>query len=376
MCGIAGIAGDTTNTFTKVKAMQDAMKHRGPDDHGILELPHLVVAHNRLSIIDTSSNGHQPMTSACGNYTIVFNGELYNYKQLQQLLPAHIQLRSQSDTEILLELWASQQEKCLTQLRGMFAFAIWKHDEQKLHLVRDHLGIKPLYYSLANDKIVFASELKGIMASGCVQKKMDDEAIETFLQFGYIIQPKTIWKNVFMLSSATCLIYQQGQVQQFQYWKIDEKPNHQPKTEQAAIQQTKVLLNEAIAEQLISERPLGIFLSGGLDSTVLIAALKQNGIQQINTFSVGFENDDRDETNDAKTTAEYYQTTHTQLSLSPNQIALHIDDYIKDLDQPSIDGFNTWLVSKATSKHVTVALSGLGGDEVFSGYGKIGRAHV
>lgn len=369
MCGIAGIVGNTTNALVKVKAMQEAMKYRGPDDQGIFESPNMVFGHNRLSIIDTSTNAHQPMTSACGNYTIVFNGELYNYKQLQELLPAQIKLRSQSDTEILLELWALQQEKCLTQLRGMFAFAIWKHDEQKLFLVRDHMGIKPLYYSIVNDTMVFASELKGMLASTIVEKKMDEEAIETYLQLGYIIQPKTIWENVFMLPSATCLVYHKNKTHQFQYWNLEDKSPIETSSEEEAISQTRILLDDAISEELISDRPLGVFLSGGLDSTVLVAALKQMGIQKVNTFSVGFENDERDESDDAMATAAFYKTTHTQLTIASQEIGSHIDDFIKDLDQPSIDGLNTWLVSKATTKHVTVALSGLGGDEVFSGYG-------
>jgi asparagine synthase (glutamine-hydrolysing) len=367
MCGIAGIIG-LDKASQHVKTMLDAMHHRGHDDWGVYDHGDINLGHKRLSIIDLSPAGHQPMTNHKGDTTIVFNGEIYNYQELKSLLPENTHLKSNTDTEVILELWATLGKDVLPKLRGMFAFAIWNNNSQELVLARDHMGIKPLYYQINNNQLVFASEMKGILASGLVNKKVSAKAVYQYLANGYIMQPDCIIENVNMLEPASCLIWKNGQYQIEQYWNITDKPDSLPVTEDEAIIKVQKLITDAVQEEAIADRPLGVFLSGGLDSTVLVAALKKSGANQIKTFSVGFDGDDLSEEDDAKEAAAFYGTTHTQLQVSDKDVVPHIEQYIKALDQPSVDGLNTWIVSKVTAKHVTVALSGLGGDELFSGY--------
>lgn len=367
MCGIAGVVG-INNASIHVKNMLDAMNHRGPDDWGIIEDGDMTFGHKRLSIIDLSSAGHQPMKSSNGYITIVFNGEIYNYQELKSLLPLNTPLKSNTDTEVILELWTMLGKDVLPKLRGMFALAIWNKTTQELLLARDHMGIKPLYCQINNNQLVFASEMKGMLASGLVTKKVNAKAVHQYLANGYIMQPNTIFEGVKMLEPASYLIWKNGFCSIEQYWKITDKPHNLPLTEEDAIKTVERLVTDAVYEEAIADRPLGVFLSGGLDSTVIIAALKKSGTNAIKTFSVGFDGDDLSEEDDAKEAAEFYGTTHTQLQVSDKEVVPHIDQYIKALDQPSVDGLNTWLVSKVTAKHVTVALSGLGGDELFSGY--------
>lgn len=344
------------------------MHHRGPDDWGVYEDEDITLGHKRLSIIDLSPAGHQPMTNRKGDTTIVFNGEIYNYQELKDLLPQNTILKSSTDTEVILELWATLGKKVLPKLRGMFALAIWDNNTQELVLARDHMGIKPLYYQIKNKQLIFASEIKGMLASGLVDKKINNQAVQQYLASGYIMQPDTIIEGVKMLEPASYLTWKDGKYTVEYFWNITDKPNGMPTSEEEAIEEVGQLITDAVNEEAIADRPLGVFLSGGLDSTVLVAALKKNGAQQIKTFSVGFDGDDLSEEDDAKEAANFYGTTHTQLQVSDNDVVPHINDYIKALDQPSVDGLNTWLVSKVTAKHVTVALSGLGGDELFSGY--------
>jgi asparagine synthase (glutamine-hydrolysing) len=367
MCGIAGVVG-INNALTHVKNMLEAMHHRGPDDWGIYEDETTVLGHKRLSIIDLSPAGHQPMTSSKGDTTIVFNGEIYNYKELKDLLANNATLKSNTDTEVILELWNIMGKDLFPKLRGMFALAIWNKNTQELVLARDHMGIKPIYYNIKNNELVFASEIKGMLASGLIDKKINNKAIQHFLASGYIMQPDTIIDGVNMLEPASCLIWKDGQYTIEPFWNITNKPDRMPTSEKEAIKVVHQLVSDAVNEEAIADRPLGVFLSGGLDSTVLVAALKKSGAKQIQTFSVGFDGDDLSEADDAKQAAKFYGTNHTQLQVNDKDVVPHIDIYIKALDQPSVDGLNTWLVSKVTSKHVTVALSGLGGDELFSGY--------
>jgi asparagine synthase (glutamine-hydrolysing) len=367
MCGIAGVIG-IINASIHVKSMLDAMNHRGPDDWGVLSDGDMTLGHKRLSIIDLSSAGHQPMTNCKGDKTIVFNGEIYNYLELKSLLPENTELKSNTDTEVILELWDAFGKDILPKLRGMFALAIWDASSKELILARDHMGIKPLYYQIHNNQLVFASEMKGMLDSGLVTNKVNAKAVNQYLANGYIMQPNTIIEGVKMLEPASFLIWKNGFRGIEQYWKITDKPNTLPLTEEDAIKTVERLVTDAVREEAFADRPLGVFLSGGLDSTVLVAALKKSGANHIKTFSVGFDGDDLSEEDDAKEAAGFYGTTHTQLQVTDKEVVPYIGQYIKALDQPSVDGLNTWLVSKVTAKHVTVALSGLGGDELFSGY--------
>lgn len=367
MCGIAGILG-VENALPHVRKMLDAMHHRGPDHWGTFEDKKAVLGHKRLSIIDLSPAGHQPMSNQKGNLMIAFNGEIYNYQELKALLPENTVLKSTTDTEVLVELWETYGTELLKKLRGMFAISIWNKATKQLILARDHMGIKPLYYWQQNNQLVFASEIKGMLASGLIAKKINPNALPQYLANGYVQQPDTFIEKVQMLPPASYLIWDGTTTQIKSFWEITDAYTSPPKTEEQAIIAVKNLLTDAVKEETISDRPLGVFLSGGLDSTVLVAALKNSGINNIKTFSVGFDGDDLSEEDDAKEAADFYKTQHTQLQVNDSDIVPHINQYINALDQPSIDGLNTWLVSKVTAKHVTVALSGLGGDELFSGY--------
>lgn len=367
MCGIAGIIG-VENSLPNLERMLESMHHRGPDDFGTMVCGNAVLGHKRLSIIDLSPAGHQPMTNSDGDITIVFNGEIYNYQDLKSFLPNRVKLKSNTDTEVILELWKVLGTKLFSKLRGMFAIAIWDHQKNELVLARDHMGIKPLYFQTKNDQLVFASELKGMLASGLVAKSINSDALNQYLANGYIMQPATILESVEMLAPATYLTWNNGNYSKHCYWSITDKFEQEPKSEKEAITLVQSLITASVNEEAIADRPLGVFLSGGLDSTVLVAALKKSGKKNIQTFSVGFDGDELSEENEAKEAANFYGTTHTQLQVSDRDVVPHIEQYFKAIDQPSIDGLNTWLVSKVTAKHVTVALSGLGGDELFSGY--------
>lgn len=369
MCAIAGILAHSHST-PNLEAMLVAMRHRGPDDSGTWIENGCHLGHNRLSIIDLSPAGHQPMVSASGRYVIVYNGEVYNFlslrKELEQL---GVAFRSHTDTEVILALWEREQAACASRLRGMFAFGIWDRHERSLTLVRDRLGIKPLYYAEATDKFVFASEIKGMLASGLVEKKINPQAIALLFQKGYVQQPSTILESVRALMPGQILQLKDNKVRIETYWQLGNQ-EVKYRSEDEAIQGIRQMVIKAVNEEMVSDRPVGVFLSGGLDSTVLVAALRAAGQNQINTFTIGFDSTDnqRSEAMDAQVSANYYGTTHHDIQIESENVWKLLDDFIEAIDQPSVDGLNVWLVSKKTAEHVTVALSGLGGDELFSGY--------
>lgn len=367
MCGIAGILG-INNASTYAISMLEAMHHRGPDDWGIYENGNVTLGHKRLSIIDLTSAGHQPMTSQNGIITMVYNGEIYNYQELKQLLPDDIQLKSNSDTEVILELWPLFGTELFPKLRGMFAIAIWDSSKRELILARDQMGIKPLYYQQNENQLIFSSEIKGLIASGLLDIKINKNAVLQYLNLGYIQQPQTILGDVNMLSPGSYIIWKEGKSTITKYWDINYKENITVASEKEAIIATRKLIINSVKEELISDRPVGLFLSGGLDSTILLACLKDIGIKNINTYSVSFDNTNESEIEDAILTAKFYNSNHKTINIEDSSIRKLIETHIEAIDQPSIDGFNTFLVSQAASKEVTVALSGLGGDELFSGY--------
>lgn len=369
MCGIAGIISNSPSEGS-LRSMLAAMKHRGPDDRGVWIKEGMHLGHNRLSIIDLSPAGHQPMLSVSGRYVIVYNGEVYNFQELRkELLDQGVSFRSHTDTEVILALWEREGTACISRLRGMFAFAIWDQFEKTLTLVRDRLGIKPLYYAQTPGGFVFASEIKGMLASGLVAKEINDVAVALILQKGYVQQPHTILQNVHALMPGQLLRLQGQTINTEVYWKL-ENGKTPYSSEQEAIEAIRVQIIESVHEEMISDRPVGVFLSGGLDSTVLVAALRAAGHNHINTFTIGYDatNRTRSEADDAKISASFYDTNHFDIQIEPDNLWTTIDRYIEAIDQPSIDGLNVWLVSQKTAEHVTVALSGLGGDELFSGY--------
>ncbi len=369
MCGIAGIIGNNASE-KNVDSMLKATRHRGPDDFGIASFENAAIGMNRLAIIDLSSLAHQPMFSPDGRYAIVYNGEIYNYKEIRlELENLGESFKSNSDTEVLLRSFLVYGKACLSKIRGMFAFVIWDKNTQTAFGARDHLGIKPFIYSIQNNNLIFCSELKGILALNICRWTPDEDAVAEYLMRGYITAPSTILKDVYTLLPGNCFEYKNGEIKISTYWDLQEKElPHLPKEEMLGTIKQHVI--DAVQEQQVSDVPLGVFLSGGLDSSIVVSAMRESGIENIKTFSIGLKNDssELDESSAARITSDFFKTEHHEFMLTGEEITSKFHHYFQMLDQPSVDGLNTYLVSEMARREVTVALSGLGGDELFGGY--------
>jgi asparagine synthase (glutamine-hydrolysing) len=380
MCGIAGTVGIPDPSIAP--SMANAMVHRGPDDQGTFWDPKTLIAlaHRRLSIIDTSAAGHQPM-SYQERYHIVFNGEIYNFAELREELKSlgH-SFQSRSDTEVLLAAYSEWGEACLGRLCGMFAFAIYDRGggfaQPSVFAARDRLGIKPFYYASVGGGLIFGSELKGLLASGMIDRRLDRQAIWDFLSTGSVMQPRTIFRQVSMLLPGHALRAKlNGEFSIWQYWDVitSSRANYQELGRFSltdAAKALRMLLEKAIQRHLVSDVPIGAFLSGGIDSSLVVGLMSKITRLPIKTFSVGFEGPfaSQDERDWARLAADTFKTSHTEVIVKINDIVHEIDGILKGIDQPSLDGANTYLVSKAASRAVKVCLSGLGGDELFAGY--------
>lgn len=366
MCGIAGIIGNDAAELTR--SMLQAIKHRGPDDTGLYQDGGCAIGMNRLSILDLSYAAHQPMKSDDGRFTIVYNGEIYNYRELKEgLIKLGYQFNSGSDTEVLLKGYIAYGADILQKIRGMFAFVIWDNQEKTAFGARDHLGIKPFLYHFENGVFTFCSEMKGFLQVPYIPKKLSSKGLQLYLSYGYVGAPYTILDQVFALRPGEYFTISGNELNIASYWDI---PAHR-KTSLSyddAKAKVKNLVLDSVKEELVSDVPLGLFLSGGLDSTVVLAAMRDAGKEKIDTFSIGFEKFDASEEEDARIAADFYQTNHHTHIISGKTVAEEFDGFIEAMDQPCIDGLNVYFVSKFTSKNVTVALSGLGPDELFLGY--------
>jgi asparagine synthase (glutamine-hydrolysing) len=378
MCGIAGIVqlGSSTNVDpSALEKMGDALRHRGPDADGIwTSLDRRVgFVHTRLSIVDLTSTGAQPMSTTDGIYTIVFNGEIYNHEELRRgLAHSGVIFRGRSDTEVLLNLYARLGSQCLGELEGMFAFAVWNQREQTLFCARDHLGEKPLYYVHNRDCFAFSSEVRALVKSRVVQGSPDLRGIGYLLSQGSIPPPYTHVEDVHFLEPATKLELQvaTGNLEKRRYWFIPMAPEAQ------AIQDphlgTEIVheaLRQSVRLQLRADVPVGAFLSGGIDSSLVVALMKEQGARDLRTFTVSLPDQSCDEAALARNTANLLGTQHHEILLHPDSEAGWLDQAIGDMDVPSVDGPNTWLVSRAArATGIKVACSGLGGDELFYGY--------
>lgn len=375
MCGIAGIVGKSPRGC--IERMVATMAHRGPDDSGIFADERITLGHARLSILDLSPRGHQPMCNADETVWIVYNGEMYNFRQQRELLEqkGHF-FHSNSDTEVLLHLYEVYGDDFLLRLRGMFALAIYDkrrgQGRERLLLARDHLGIKPLLYTEVEGRLVFASEVKALLASGLVARRIDPEALRLLLTFGSVIQPRTMIAGVKMLPTAHRLIFEAGQVRIERFWQLSD--NRRPEVKDLPYAEQVSLVREALEDsvrlQMVGDVPVGAFLSGGVDSSLLVALMARETSQKIRTFSVGFGSEGAaiDETDDAARVARFVGTDHTRVEVTGGQVAASILQIAAGLDQPSVDGVNSYFVSRAARQGVTVALSGTGGDESFGGY--------
>jgi asparagine synthase (glutamine-hydrolysing) len=330
------------------------------------------LGHRRLSIIDTSENASQPMRDPSGRYTITFNGEIFNYQELREkYLPDKGDWHSQSDTEVLLHLFIKLREKCLPLLSGFFALAIYDSQEQMLFLARDRFGKKPIHYFKDENYFAFASELKALMAYD-IPKKLNYTALAQYLQLNYIPQPASILEGVKKVEAGHYLFISKNIFDVKPYYELDWKHTNRSISYEDACSTLEVLMKDSIRKRLISDVPLGAFLSGGIDSSVVVA-LASHQTKHLNTFSIGYaDNPFFDETYYANLVAKRYQTNHTVFSLSNHHFLEHIDNILAYIDEPFADSsaIPEYILSYYTRKHVTVALSGDGGDEVFAGYNK------
>lgn len=370
MCGICGIVYKDSNrsiSAAVLDKMRDTITHRGPDDAGSMVLGKAGLAMRRLSIIDLST-GHQPLSNEDQSIWIVFNGEIYNYKTLRsELQKLGHTFRTQSDTETILHGYESWGESVCEKLNGMFCFAIWDSSQQKLLLARDRLGIKPLYYYLDEEKLAFGSEIKAILPCPNLKKELNYTALNDFLTFEYIPAPRSIFQDIYKLEPGHWLKVQNHRVHKESYWKLE--PREDPIATNDARTKLKELLSDSVRMRLISDVPLGAFLSGGIDSSIMVALMSQWSGEPVKTFSIGFKEQSYNELPFARAVAEKYQTDHHEFIIETNALQL-TEQLISHLDEPFGDFsiFPTYLVSKMARDHVTVCLSGDGGDELFAGY--------
>ena len=382
MCGIAGIfdtRGAEIPSSALIGRMTDAIRHRGPDESGIHVEPRLALGHRRLSIIDIAS-GQQPLFNAQGTAAIVYNGEVYNFAELRdELQELGFEFRTHSDTEVILHAWQAWGAACVNRLRGMFAFAIWDQARRHLFLARDRLGIKPLYYALLpNGHFVFGSELKALLPHPALPRQRDHRAIEDYFAYGYVPEPRTIFEHVHKLPPGHSLLIESGQrslPRPARYWDIpftDNGEASQAAAEQALIER----LREAVKIRLVAEVPLGAFLSGGVDSSAVVAMMAGLMDKPVKTCAIGFDVAQYDETAHARRVAERYHTDHHTDTVKADDFDL-IDTLGRLYDEPFADSsaMPTYRVCEAARRRVTVALSGDGGDENLAGYRRY-RMHL
>ena len=372
MCGISGIFGiEKINDPRKiVEVMNHAMAHRGPDADGIYQGSNVVLGHRRLSIIDLSAESNQPFFSDDKRYCIVFNGEIYNYQKLRDELK-EFSFRTSSDTEVLLNAYRKWGMDFLEKLEGMFAFAIWDTVEQKLILVRDRLGIKPVYYFQNNQSVLFASEIRALLSSGLIARKINQDSLIDYLRYQTVHAPQTMIEGISMLMPGHYMIISDTEIEMREYWSLDTaaKSISENTTEAGIHSKIKMLFEDAVKKRMIADVPFGAFLSGGIDSSAVVAMMAQHSSKPVKTFCVSFDESEFSEAKYAKLVSEKYATDHTEIKLTPADFLQLLPGSLSSMDHPSGDGPNTFVVSKVTKESgITMALSGLGGDELFAGY--------
>jgi asparagine synthase (glutamine-hydrolysing) len=373
MCGIAGFISPQHSPELRqaaVERMCETMRHRGPDDGGVFTSETATLGMRRLAIFDPV-NGHQPMGTQDGRFQIVFNGAIYNFRELRaELEAAGATFRTACDTEVLLAAYAQWGEPCLNHLRGMFAFAVWDAQEQSLFIARDPFGIKPLYYAHAGPTLLFASEITALVTSGAVEAKLDPAALNAALSYLAVPAPRTIYQGLRSLRPGECATFREGKLTVRSYWTFLDATNadvavcHSRAKFQAELREQ---LEDSIRAHSLADVPVGAFLSGGLDSSAIVALMQRAGGTKLKTFSIGFNEAAYSETAQAEEAARYFGTEHQTFVLKGERVAADVETILAAFDQPTGDAINS-VSQVARAGGVTVALSGLGGDELFGGY--------
>jgi asparagine synthase (glutamine-hydrolysing) len=373
MCGIAGIFNFRSGkpvAPSELRAMGTCLAHRGPDDEGYYEEGPLGLAHKRLTILDTSRRGRQPMFTEDGQLAITFNGEVYNFLELRAELEAQgHRFQTQTDTEVILRLYQVEGEAMLAKLNGMFAFAIWDRRSRCLFIARDRLGIKPLYYTVGADGLVFASEVKALLAVSPEKPRVNLEMLDAYMSVGYVPTERTLFAGIEKLQPGWCLKADADGIHLRQYW--DLKPETEEMSEAECIRRSLDLLRDSVRLQLRSDVPLGVFLSGGVDSSAVVALMHEMGVRDIKTFTVAYDfGPEFDETRWARMVARQFNTDHHEVFVKPQEFRDFIPSLVWHMDEPVTESaaISLYFVSRLAREQVVVVLSGEGSDEVFGGY--------
>ena len=371
MCGINGaVYTDSLHPVDRelIRRLTSTLAHRGPDSDGFLFGPGVALGHRRLSIIDLST-GDQPIYNEDRTKAVVFNGEIYNFRQIRADLEQRgHHFRTTSDTEVIVHAWEEYGDACVSRLRGMFAIALWDLAKRRLLLARDRVGKKPLYYVHDGDRILFASELKALICDPSVKQAIRPEAVDDYLTFGVIPAPGTIYQGIQQLPPAHYLVWEGGQIRTVEYWDLEYRPTSR-RSEGECLEEFESIFAEAVQLRMISEVPLGAFLSGGVDSTAVVAAMAAQSQRPVATTTITFSEHAFDEAHHARTVARFLGTDHQEVAVEARAVDI-LPTLIWHLDEPFADSsaVPAYYVSRAARQRVTVALSGDGGDELFAGY--------
>lgn len=378
MCGISGIYSLQlpSNTADVLQRMNDSISHRGPDDQGTLVEQYVALGHRRLAILDLSPAGHQPMFDTARQLAIIFNGEIYNFREIRKEINDYT-FKTQSDTEVILAAYLKWGADCLHKFNGMFAFAIWDYRNDELFIARDRLGIKPVYYYQRDGVLLFSSEVRGLLNSGLVERKINRTVLHEYFTYQTVHAPNTLVKDVFMLMPGHYMKVKSGKSEIHRWWSPRENYNNRShdKSYDEVCRDVYDLLFRSVERRLISDVPFGAFLSGGIDSSAVVGLMSRIQEQKVRTFTIVFDEEEFSEAKFARLVANKFNTEHHEFRLKPEDFLRELPVALASLDHPSGDGPNSYTVSKITREAgITMALSGLGGDELFAGYPVFNRS--
>ena len=372
MCGIAGIfSKEQLNLNTTIENMVKGMSHRGPDAIGYHVESDYAFGHARLSIIDLNKRSNQPFYDQSGRYIIIFNGEIYNFMEIKSQIGDNYKFLTASDTEVILAAYITYGEEVLDILNGCFSFAIYDTKKDKLFLARDRFGIKPLYYSITDKYLIFSSELRSLMLSGIIKKDIDSDGLSQLVKYQSSIAPNTIIKNIKMLKPGTSVVFYKKifQLKTNKYWAPNIETITRNYDYNQIVKEVRTQILQSVERRMVADVDIAAFLSGGIDSSIIVASLRQISSKKINTFSLVHEESDYDESIYSDLVSKHFNTNHYKIKISKDELIAEVLDALNNFDSPSADGINSYLVSKRIKKvGIKVALSGLGADEIFAGY--------